>query len=223
MAKQFLTFVSGAPFQPADRRWPAAAGLLLRRAARRRCAASATGSAPGCARSGSRCSCPQGTYFVTADVRPLGYDDGVEFCRELPRAAGVVAIPHQVFYDDVEAGRPLVRFAFCKRDEVLDEALTRLQLRRVALRHLPAAGIDRSARGCSWCSAACCAQRAIGLVEALVAAWAEALVTAVSWWSASASRRGVRQLRRDRRADADEVGERCDDAAGAAPRRGPAG
>ena len=73
---------------------------------------------------------PQGTYFVTADVRPLGWTDGVEFCRDLPHKAGVVAIPHQVFYDDVEAGRPLVRFAFCKRDEVLDEALNRLQALR---------------------------------------------------------------------------------------------
>jgi N-succinyldiaminopimelate aminotransferase len=73
---------------------------------------------------------PQGTYFVTADVRPLGWADGLEFCRDLPHRAGVVAIPHQVFYDDVEAGRPLVRFAFCKRDEVLDDALDRLQVLR---------------------------------------------------------------------------------------------
>ena len=70
---------------------------------------------------------PRGTYFLTTDVRPLGYADGVEFCRDLPRRCGVVAIPHQVFYDDVEAGRPYVRWAFCKRDEVLDEAVERLQ------------------------------------------------------------------------------------------------
>ncbi|MGH8940083.1 MAG: aminotransferase class I/II-fold pyridoxal phosphate-dependent enzyme, partial [Actinomycetes bacterium] len=73
---------------------------------------------------------PAGTYFVTADVRPLGHTDGVEFCRELPHACGVVAIPHQVFYDDQEAGRPLVRFAFCKRAEVLDEAIERLHTLR---------------------------------------------------------------------------------------------
>ena len=126
MAKQFLTFVSGAPFQPAI-----AAGLRLpdsyfdglRDALRgkrdRLCA--------GLAAAGFEVFVPQGTYFVTADVRPLGWDDGVAFCRDLPHRAGVVAIPHQVFYDDVEAGRPLVRFAFCKRDEVLDEALGRLQ------------------------------------------------------------------------------------------------
>ena len=129
MAKQFLTFVSGAPFQPAI-----AAGLRLpdsyfdelRDALRgkrdRLCA--------GLTTAGFEVFVPQGTYFVTADVRPLGWDDGVAFCRDLPHRAGVVAIPHQVFYDDVEAGRPLVRFAFCKRDEVLDEALGRLQALR---------------------------------------------------------------------------------------------
>ena len=59
-------------------------------------------------------------------MRPLGYEDGITFCRELPLRAGVVAIPHQVFYDNVEAGRPYVRWAFCKRREVLDEAVRRL-------------------------------------------------------------------------------------------------
>jgi N-succinyldiaminopimelate aminotransferase len=126
MAKQFLTFVSGAPFQPA-----VAVGLRLpdsffaesldrlRGKRDRFCA--------GLREVGFEVFEPAGTYFVTADVRPLGWRDGVEFCRDLPHKAGVVAIPHQVFYDNVEAGRPLVRFAFCKRDEVLDEALTRLQ------------------------------------------------------------------------------------------------
>jgi N-succinyldiaminopimelate aminotransferase len=130
MAKQFLTFVSGAPFQPA-----VAVGLRLpdtffaesldrlRGKRDRFCA--------GLREVGFEVFQPAGTYFVTADVRSLGWEDGVEFCRDLPHKAGVVAIPHQVFYDDVEAGRPLVRFAFCKRDEVLDEALTRLQSLRV--------------------------------------------------------------------------------------------
>ena len=68
---------------------------------------------------------------MTADIRPLGYDDGLAFCRDLPKLAGVVAIPHVVFYDNVDVGRPLVRFAFCKRTEVLTEAVERLhQLRR---------------------------------------------------------------------------------------------
>ena len=129
MAKQFLTFVSGAPFQPA-----VAAGLRLpdsyfedlraslRSKRDRLCA--------GLWDVGFEVFVPQGTYFVTADVRPLGWEDGVQFCRDLPHRAGVVAIPHQVFYDDVAAGRPLVRFAFCKRDEVIDEALDRLQVLR---------------------------------------------------------------------------------------------
>jgi N-succinyldiaminopimelate aminotransferase len=126
MAKQFLTFVSGAPFQPA-----VALGLRLpdvffdgvRDDLRRKrdlvCA--------GLREAGFDVHEPQGTYFVTADVRPLGFADGFQLCRELPHRVGVVAIPHQVFYDDVEAGRPLVRFAFCKRDEVLAEAMTRLR------------------------------------------------------------------------------------------------
>ena len=122
-AKQFLTYISGAPLQPAI---AAALGLpddVLRRASRRRCRPSATGCAPGCASSASRSSCPQGTYFVTTDIRPLGYDDGVAFCLALPERCGVVAIPHEVFYDDTTAGRPLVRWAFCKRDDVLDAAV----------------------------------------------------------------------------------------------------
>jgi N-succinyldiaminopimelate aminotransferase len=126
MAKQFLTFVSGAPFQPAIAtalRLPdtyfqdLTASLQAKRD--RLCA--------GLGDVGFEVYRPAGTYFVTADVRPLGYLDGVAFCRDLPVRCGVVAIPHQVFYDDVEAGRSLVRFAFCKRDEVLDEALRRLK------------------------------------------------------------------------------------------------
>ena len=69
---------------------------------------------------------PEGTYFVTTDIRPLGFDDGLEFCLALPERCGVVAIPHQVFYDDKDAGRPLVRWAFCKQEGVIDEALRRL-------------------------------------------------------------------------------------------------
>ncbi len=75
---------------------------------------------------------PAGTFFVTTDVRPLGYTDGMEFCRELPRRAGVVAIPSSVFYDNVEAARSQVRFAFCKKREVLAEALARLEAVRPA-------------------------------------------------------------------------------------------
>ena len=67
-----------------------------------------------------------GTYYVTADVRPLGYEDGVDFCRDLPGRCGVVAVPNRVFYDHQEAGRSIVRFAYCKRFEVLHEAMDRL-------------------------------------------------------------------------------------------------
>ena len=93
MAKQFLTFVSGAPFQPAiavalrlpDSYFDELRGRLARR--------SATGSCAGLREVGFEVFRPQGTYFVTADVRPLGYDDGVEFCRDLPHGAGVVGDP----------------------------------------------------------------------------------------------------------------------------------
>jgi N-succinyldiaminopimelate aminotransferase len=70
---------------------------------------------------------PQGTYFATVDVRSVGQDDGLAFCRELPGRAGVVAIPNVVFHDDRAAGLPYVRFAFCKSDDVLDDAVSRLQ------------------------------------------------------------------------------------------------
>jgi N-succinyldiaminopimelate aminotransferase len=70
---------------------------------------------------------PAGTYFVQTDIRPLGFDDGVALTRRLPELAGVVAIPTQVFYEHAERGRPFVRFAFCKKDEVIDEAVTRLK------------------------------------------------------------------------------------------------
>jgi N-succinyldiaminopimelate aminotransferase len=68
-----------------------------------------------------------GTYFVSADIRSLGETDGVAFCRSLPERGGVVAVPSVAFYDDKEAGSPLVRFACCKKLEVIDEAAARLQ------------------------------------------------------------------------------------------------
>lgn len=71
---------------------------------------------------------PDGTYFVTTDIAPLGEADGIEFCLNLPERAGVVAIPSALFYDDKTEGRTKVRFAFCKRQETLDEALKRLKV-----------------------------------------------------------------------------------------------
>lgn len=125
-AKQFLTYVNGAPFQPAiavGLRLPDAYFTELRDRMReqrdRLCA--------GLEEAGLAVFRPAGTYFVTADIRPLGTDDGMAFCRSLPRRCGVVAVPSAVFYADPEAGRHLVRFAFCKRLEVLDEAVARLK------------------------------------------------------------------------------------------------
>lgn len=69
----------------------------------------------------------EGTYFLMADIRPLGFSDGEELARALPREAGVAAVPASAFYDHEEEGAHLLRFAFCKRDEVLDEAITRLR------------------------------------------------------------------------------------------------
>ncbi|WP_433325071.1 pyridoxal phosphate-dependent aminotransferase [Spirillospora sp. CA-294931] len=70
---------------------------------------------------------PQGTYFVQTDIGPLGFKDGVELARALPGKAGVVAIPSQVFYQRPDEGARFVRFAFCKKDEVIDEAVERLR------------------------------------------------------------------------------------------------
>jgi N-succinyldiaminopimelate aminotransferase len=124
--KQFLTFVNGGPFQYAIAealRMPgayfASISAQLRGKRDLLCA--------GLSAAGFVVYPPQGTYFVTTDIRALSDADGVEFCRDLPRQAGVVAIPNAVFYDDREAGRTQVRFAFCKRDEVLAEALARLE------------------------------------------------------------------------------------------------
>ncbi len=124
-AKQYLTFVSGAPFQPAIAH---ALGLpdAYFESFRAELEAKRDRLCAGLAQAGLTVFEPAGTYFVTADIRPLGFTDGRTFCRELPERAGVVAVPTVVFYDDEEAGRPLVRFAFCKRDAVIDEAAERL-------------------------------------------------------------------------------------------------
>ena len=124
-AKQFLTYTSGAPLQPAiaaalDDAEHIAGGLRRTLHSRRDQLCS------GLRDIGFDVFEPAGTYFVTTDIRPLGFDDGMEFCLSLPERCGVVAIPHQVFYDDAEAGRPLVRWAFCKAEAIIDEALERL-------------------------------------------------------------------------------------------------
>ena len=83
---------------------------------------------PGLVEAGLTVFPTSGTYFVTVDIRPVRPDgDGIAFCRELPARCGVVAIPNEVFYANRHEGRHLVRFAFCKRFEVLDEAVARLK------------------------------------------------------------------------------------------------
>lgn len=125
VARQHLSFVSGGPFQ-----WAVVDGLALPDSYwtgfRDGLQAQRDQLCTGLAALGFPVTVPEGTYFATTDVRPLGYADGWAFCRDLPHRAGVVAIPHQVFHDDPEAGRPFVRWAFCKRPEVLAEALERL-------------------------------------------------------------------------------------------------
>ena len=128
--KQYLSYSSGAPFQPAIARalnegdeWVEKARLDLQDRRDQ--------FAEGLRSIGLEPILPRGTYFMTTDVRPLGYEDGMQFCRDLPTRCGVVAIPHQVLYDRVEAGKPYVRWAFCKQERVLDEAIRRLG----ALRH----------------------------------------------------------------------------------------
>ncbi len=125
-AKQFLTFVNGAPFQPAM-----AAGLGLPDSYFEALAADLQTArdrlVEGLVAAGFTTYVPEATYFVTVDIRPVDPDgDGMAFCRGLPERCGVVAVPNEVFYARPEHGRHLVRFACCKRLEVIDEAARRL-------------------------------------------------------------------------------------------------
>jgi N-succinyldiaminopimelate aminotransferase len=127
-AKQFLTYTSGAPFQLAIAHGLAfdhevIQGFGTELAAKRDL------FCDGLGRLGFTVYRPAATYFATTDIASVA--PGVsahEFCRALPQRCGVVAIPSSVFYDpgDPGAGRTLVRWAFCKRVEVLEEALARL-------------------------------------------------------------------------------------------------
>ncbi|MEQ6902005.1 pyridoxal phosphate-dependent aminotransferase [Nocardioides sp. YIM 152588] len=127
-AKQWLSYTSGAPLQPAvavalDEHPDFPAQEAARLAAQRDVLSD------GLAGAGLAPYRSEGTYFVTTDVAPLGWASGGDFCRALPERAGVVAVPSEVFYDDPDApgsGRHLVRWAFCKRPEVLAGAASRL-------------------------------------------------------------------------------------------------
>jgi N-succinyldiaminopimelate aminotransferase len=123
--KQFLTYVNAGPFQPAvatalglptEFYASVAAGLQAGRDL----------LVAGLETAGFEVRVPEGSYFVVADAAPLGFRDGLDLCRRLPGMAGVVAVPMQVFYDKVDDGRSLLRFACCKRPEVLREAAERL-------------------------------------------------------------------------------------------------
>jgi N-succinyldiaminopimelate aminotransferase len=126
-AKQWLTFTSGSPLQPAVAHaldelpdWPAGLARDLR--ARRDLLCDGLAAIDGI-----EVVVPDGTYFTTTDVSALGWDDGLAFCQALPDRAGVVAIPCQVFHDDQRGpGRHLVRWAFCKTPELISEGIDRL-------------------------------------------------------------------------------------------------
>jgi N-succinyldiaminopimelate aminotransferase len=127
--KQFLTYVSGGPFQ-----YAIASALSLPDEYFRSIAATLAVKrdlmCDGLAAAGFDVYRPDGTFFIMTDIRPFGDVSGLEFCRKLPYEAGVVAIPSVVFYDNVEAGQYQVRFAFCKKEGVLSEALSRLAVLR---------------------------------------------------------------------------------------------
>jgi N-succinyldiaminopimelate aminotransferase len=130
-AKQYLSYVGGAPFQPAvalaletQDAWVDDLSATLQ--ARR------DRLATGLIDVGFEVHDSAGTYFLCADPRPLGYDDSTEFCAALPEKVGVAAIPMSAFCDPAATNGPadvwnhLVRFTFCKRDDTLDEAIKRL-------------------------------------------------------------------------------------------------
>ncbi|AZG45612.1 pyridoxal phosphate-dependent aminotransferase [Gordonia insulae] len=126
-AKQFMSYVGSGPFQPAvagaldeEMDWVHTSAADL--ASKRDLLSTALREAGfGVHRS-------EATYFVCADPRPLGFDDGETFCRTLPERIGVAAVPVSAFVDDVEPWRHMVRFAFSKRDDVITEAAQRLRL-----------------------------------------------------------------------------------------------
>jgi N-succinyldiaminopimelate aminotransferase len=132
-AKQYLSYVGGAPFQPAvagalntEDAWVTALRNSLQDRRDR--------LARGLTEIGFRVHDSGGTYFLCADPRPLGYDDSTAFCAVLPEQVGVAAIPMTAFCEpateDWADWNHLVRFTFCKRDDTLDEAIRRLgQLR----------------------------------------------------------------------------------------------
>ncbi len=70
---------------------------------------------------------PAGAYYILADHRRFGFADDVSFVHHMVEQAGVAAIPPSAFYSDPADGKDLVRFAFCKTEPVLVEALSRMR------------------------------------------------------------------------------------------------
>jgi N-succinyldiaminopimelate aminotransferase len=124
-AKQYLTYVSGPAYQVAVARGLDGGDRYLAGVAQN-LAAGRDRLTDGLAALGLPVARPAAGYFVTTDVAPLGFDDAGAFCRDLPGRCGVVAVPCTPFFDHPDRGRTLVRWAFCKRPEVLDQALGRL-------------------------------------------------------------------------------------------------
>ncbi len=125
--KQFLTYVNGAPFQPAialglDLPDTFFAGIAADLQAKRDVLAR------GLTAAGFRITVPQGSYFIVADATPLGHTDGAEFCRRLPGLAGVVGVPITAFCSPAHRAEyaSLVRFAYCKKPDVLEHAAEQL-------------------------------------------------------------------------------------------------
>ncbi|SEF30921.1 N-succinyldiaminopimelate aminotransferase [Amycolatopsis pretoriensis] len=125
-AKQFITFVSGGPLQPAvahalDHELPWVDGLRASLQEKR------DRLSAGLADAGFTVRPTAGTYFVCVDVRPLGFTDAADLAWELPGRVGVAAVPVKVFTDHPDEWKHLLRFAFCKRNDVIDEGVTRLR------------------------------------------------------------------------------------------------
>jgi N-succinyldiaminopimelate aminotransferase len=128
-AKQYLSYVGGAPFQPAvayalDNEDEWVLGLRSQLQDKR------DKLSRSLVALGFEVHASAGTYFLCADPRPLGFSDSTSFCAELPTRTGVAAIPMSAFCDPhsphIEKWNHLVRFAFCKKDDTLDEAIRRL-------------------------------------------------------------------------------------------------
>jgi N-succinyldiaminopimelate aminotransferase len=125
--KQFLTYVASGPFQYAMAEALALPDTYYTQF-RDDLRAKRDVLAAGLEDAGFQVYAPQGTYFITTDIANLAPGkDALTFCRELPAQAGVVAVPNSVFYDHPTAGRTQVRFAFCKKQDVLREAANRLR------------------------------------------------------------------------------------------------